>query len=121
MNIMQWLENLCQHNQYTYKDISRSRLICRGNAITIVYMIFYGIISFLIGFHHGVWIQIWLVCLFAFAFILLKQRVALDLVGADMLGGPSLDQLSAYRFSTLYPSAMGYWLAYFYTGFYINL
>jgi class 3 adenylate cyclase len=44
-------------------------------------MIFYGIISFLIGFHHGVWIQIWLVCLFAVAFILLKQRVALDLVG----------------------------------------
>ncbi len=81
MNIMLWLENLCQHNQYTYKDISRSRLICRGNAITIVYMIFYGIISFLIGFHHGVWIQIWLVCLFAVAFILLKQRVALDLVG----------------------------------------
>ncbi|MEO5583260.1 MAG: hypothetical protein ABIR66_11245, partial [Saprospiraceae bacterium] len=81
MKIALWIETLFDHHHFNPIDHSRAQVICRGNLLTIEYMIFYGVISYMIEFRYGVWIQAMLCLLFALAFILLKFNYSLNLVG----------------------------------------
>ncbi len=81
MKLLRWLDQFCSLYIDNPKHKSQANVICRGNVITLVYMTLYGVISFIIEFKQGVWIQSILILLFSIAFILLKHKVALDLVG----------------------------------------